>query len=674
MSHRFATIALWSLIGSVLAEPAGAQATSAAPAASPASPATPAATGAAAAPAAAAAERLPASDFGQLPLVEVAALSPDGTHWAGLFGINGVENIAMLSLFDKAERTVRTSLPDGTQAEWLRWVNDDNLLVGVHMLNTLQGQDFYVTRCFAVNRTSGKMTPILWDLGGQNASDVIWWPQDEGNEVLISAQNSVYEEEDFWPAVHQVNVTNGHERIVVPPHSGINAWGADMAGSVRVGIGYDDSRQTSRLVYRAAGTHDSFRTVDRADARKREGLQVPFMYLPGGDHALVIHDDDRGMSAVYEVDLATQAEVRAVYAAPAGEVDGVEVSADSTTLLGAHDTSLTGGFHWFDVSLGAMQGVFDNAVPGARAEILSLSRDHMAMLVRIASADMPGAIYYYNRGKSLFRRLVSVNEKIGPTRHLAPVKVVSYKARDGLEIEAILTLPVGRDARKLPFIVMPHGGPWAQDTLEYDYWVQFLANRGYAVLQPNYRGSTGYGTAFLRKGEGQLGLAMQDDLTDGLHWAVEQGIADAKRVCIVGGSYGGYAAMWGIAKDPDQYRCAISIAGVSSLRREVNDFANDMYGNKFTDDWKRMAPDFDAVSPIKAVDRIKAPLLLIHGKKDITVAYAQSSKMYDRMKSAGKTVQLVLLPQADHHYQRQDDRVALLTAMDEFLAKYNPAD
>ena len=666
MSHRFASIGLWLLLGSGLAEPAGAQATSASSAPPASTPAAPAAT--------AAAERLPASDFGQLPFVEVAALSPDGTRWAGLFGVNGVQNIAMLSLFDKAEHPVRMSLPDGTQADWLHWVNDDNILVGVHMLNTLQGQDFYVTRCFAVNRASGKMTPILWDQGGQNASDVIWWPQDEGNEVLISAQNSVYVEEDYWPAVHLVNVTTGHEHTVVPPHSGINAWGADIAGSVRVGIGYDDSRETSRLVYRAAGTRDSFRTIDRADARKREDLQVPFMYLPGGDHALVIHDDDRGMSAVYEVDLATQAEVRAVYAASAGEVDGVEVSADSTTLLGAHDTSLHGGSHWFDVSLGAMQGVFDNAVPGAHAEILSLSRDHMAMLVRIAAADMPGAIYYYNRGKSMFRRLVAINEKIGPTRHLAPVKVITYKARDGLEIEAILTLPAGREAHKLPFIIMPHGGPWAQDTLEYDYWAQFLANRGYAVLQPNYRGSTGYGTAFSRKGEGQLGLAMQDDLTDGLRWAVDQGIADASRVCIVGGSYGGYAAMWGIAKDPDQYRCAISIAGVSSLRREVNDFANDMYGNKFTDDWKRMAPDFDAVSPIKAVDRIKTPLLLIHGKKDITVASDQSSKMYSRMKSAGKTVQFVLLPQADHHYQRQEDRIALLTAMEEFLAKYNPAD
>jgi dipeptidyl aminopeptidase/acylaminoacyl peptidase len=620
------------------------------------------------------AERLPIADFAQLPFVEHAELSPDGTHWAGLLGMHGVQNIVMLSVFDRTEKVVGTAMPDGMQARWLRWVNADNLLIGVDMLQLVESADWYFSRALALNRVSGKLTMLLSELGGQNASDVLWWPRDDGNEVLIAGQNSVYEGEQWWPAVHRVDVTNGHEHVVVQPHGGIADWGADSEGTVRVGVGYDDSRQTSRLVYRPAGSHASFRTVDRADIRKREGLAVPFMFVPGGDHALVIHDDERGMSAIYEVDLATQSEVRAVYAAPAGEVDGVVVSADGATLLGAHDSSLQGGMHWFDTKLGALQVAFDKAVPGAHAVIESMSRDRTAMLVRIGAADMPGSIYYYKPSEGLLHRLAAINERLGPTRHLAPVQVVSYKARDGLVIEGVLTLPVGRDPHKLPFIVMPHGGPWAQDGLEYDYWVQFLANRGYAVLQPNFRGSTGYGTDYLRKGEGQLGLAMQDDISDAVRWAVSQGLADAGRVCIIGASYGGYAAMWGVARDPDQYRCAISIAGVSSLSREVNDFANDMYGRKFRDDWRRMTPDFDAVSPIKAIGRIKTPLLLIHGKKDITVAHAQSAKMYDRMRSAGKTVEFVSLPLADHYYTRQDDRIALLTAMENFLARYNPAD
>jgi dipeptidyl aminopeptidase/acylaminoacyl peptidase len=672
MRHHSASIVARFLLGACAAAQADTPATPAQPPPAQQSPA-PKAT-VADTTAASPAERLPVADFGRLPFVEHAELAPDGKHWAGLLAIDGTQIIAMLSVFDKTERIVRTALPDGMQVRWLRWVNSDNLLVAVDMLQAVEREDWYISRVVALNRVSGKMTVLLSDLAGQNASDVLWWPNDDSNEVLIAGQNSVFEGEDWWPAVYRVDVTKGFGRSVVSPHPGIAGWGADSDGSVRVGVGYDDSRQTLRLVYRPAGSHASFRTVDRADARKREGLQVPFMFLPGGDHALVIHDDERGMSGIYEVDLATQSEVRTVYTAPAGEVEGAVVSADGATLLGAYDSSLHGGMHWFDADMAALQAALDKAVPGARVAIESMTRDRTAMLVRLGAADMPGALYYFNVNEGRLRRLAVINERFGPTRRLAPVKVVSYKARDGLEIEGVLTLPVGRDPRKLPFIVMPHGGPWAQDRLEYDYWVQFLANRGYGVLQPNFRGSTGYGAEFLKKGEGQLGLAMQDDVTDAVRWAVGQGLADASRVCIVGASYGGYAAMWGIVRDPDQYRCAISIAGVSSLSREVNDFANDMYERKYRDDWKRMAPDFDAVSPLKAVERIKTPLLLIHGKKDITVAHVQSVKMYDRMRSAGKTVEFVSLPLADHYYTRQDDRIALLTAMDNFLAKYNPAD
>ncbi len=295
------------------------------------------------------------------------------------------------------------------------------------------------------------------------------------------------------------------------------------------------------------------------------------------------------------------------------------------------------------------------------------------MLVRIDGADQPGALYYYNREIGTLQRIALINEKIGNGK-LSPVKFIQYKARDGLEIEAVLTLPARSSGKNLPFIVMPHGGPWAQDSLTYYYWAQFLANRGYAVLQPNFRGSTGYGREFLKKGEGQLGYAMQDDVTDGVKWAVAQGIADQKRTCIVGASYGGYTAMWGIAKDPGLYRCAISIAGVASLRREVNDFGNAFHAGLFRDQWKKMTPDFAAVSPLNSVAKITAPLLLIHGKKDVTVQHVHSAKMYAAMQNAGKQVEFVSVPLADHYFTRQADRLTLLAAMEAFLIKYNPAD
>ncbi|MBX9642634.1 MAG: prolyl oligopeptidase family serine peptidase, partial [Novosphingobium sp.] len=319
------------------------------------------------------------------------------------------------------------------------------------------------------------------------------------------------------------------------------------------------------------------------------------------------------------------------------------------------------------------QKAIGQSVPDKRAHIVSMSADRSRMLIVIDRADSPGALYFFDINGSKMQRVAIFNEKLG-SKPLNPVKLVRYKARDGLEIEAVLTLPKDRAAKNLPIVMLPHGGPWAQDTLDYDYWAQFIASRGYVVLQPNFRGSTGYGTEFMRKGEGQMGLAMQDDITDGLNWAVKEGLADPKRACIVGASYGGYAAMWGIAKEPDLYRCAVSIAGVSNLRREVNDFGDALLGGKYKDDWKRMSPDFAAISPINAIPRIKAPLLLIHGKKDITVDYVQSESMYGKMRAAGKQVELVPLPLADHHFRREADRVLLLSSIEVFLAKHNPAD
>jgi dipeptidyl aminopeptidase/acylaminoacyl peptidase len=450
-------------------------------------------------------------------------------------------------------------------------------------------------------------------------------------------------------------------------------WFADAAGNVRAGASYNDEARRFSLIYRGEG-EDSFRTVDRADLRKQESLTSPFLFKPGSHHALAMRDNDKGRTAIYEIDLITQQELRTVYAPPEGsEVDRVYISADGQTLLGASYAGDSTGTTWFDPQLQEIQAALEKSVPDRQVRIVSLSDDRSRMLVLIDRADSPGALYFFDVNGGKLQRIAFINEGLGG-RRLNPVKMIRYTARDGLGIEAVLTLPKGREARNLPVVMMPHGGPWAQDTLSYDYWAQFLASRGYVVIQPNFRGSTGYGTDFMRKGEGQMGLAMQDDITDALAWAVKEGIADPKRACIVGASYGGYAAMWGIAKDPELYRCAVSIAGVANLRREVNDFGNSLLGGVYRDQWKRMTPDFAAVSPINAIAKIKAPLLLIHGKKDITVDHGQSSSMFGKMRDAGKSVELVSLPEADHNFLREPDRVTLLTSLEAFLLKHNPPD
>lgn len=610
--------------------------------------------------------------FASLPFVERAYISPDGTHMAGIFASGGEQKIAIMPLMNRSLKTTVIGVPDGMDPGAIRWVNNDNIIVSVTAQKPVEGERWYLSRLLGINRVNGALTKLLWELNGQNAADVLWVPKDGSNEILVAAQGSIYSNDtDFWPTVYRVDVTNGKKRREQPGRVNMLDWGADHLGQVRIGLGYNDQTLTSKLLYRVSGK-GAFQELDKANYKRGQVLTVPFMFLPGGDRALVMRDNDEGRTVIVEVDLATLEPVKTIFTPERGEVEGVFMSNDGA-LLGAYTSDASKPVVWIDPVLAALQANFDKSVPNSRVSIESLNADRTKMLVRIDSAETPGSIFYFDTKIGVLQKLAAINEKLGP-RKLAPVKLVRYKARDGLEIEGVLTTPKGSEGKNLPLIVMPHGGPWGQDTLTYDYWSQFLASRGYLVLQPNFRGSTGYGTEFLNKGKGQMGLAMQDDITDGVKWAVEQGIADPKRVCIVGASYGGYAAMWGTAKDPDLYRCAISISGVSSLRREVNDFGNTLRGNLYKSQWQEMTPDFNAVSPINAVDRIKTPLLLIHGKKDTTVDHVQSTKMHDAMTKKGKVVELVSLPLADHYFARQADRVTLLAAMEVFLVKHNPPD
>jgi dipeptidyl aminopeptidase/acylaminoacyl peptidase len=237
----------------------------------------------------------------------------------------------------------------------------------------------------------------------------------------------------------------------------------------------------------------------------------------------------------------------------------------------------------------------------------------------------------------------------------------------------VLTVPAGRDARGLPLILMPHGGPYARDDEEWDWWAQFLADRGYAVLQPNYRGSSGFGTAFADKGEGEWGLKMQDDLDDAVDWAVKSGLADPARVCIVGASYGGYAALRAASRGGSLYKCAVSYAGVSDLGAILR-YDRRFFNSGASRDWlRRQAPDLRAVSPINHAESFSIPVLIMHGKKDRTVPVAQSREMAEKLEHAGKAFTYIEQPEADHHFTREADRLQFLKELEAFLAKHVPA-
>ncbi|MDF8332676.1 alpha/beta hydrolase family protein [Novosphingobium cyanobacteriorum] len=260
---------------------------------------------------------------------------------------------------------------------------------------------------------------------------------------------------------------------------------------------------------------------------------------------------------------------------------------------------------------------------------------------------------------------------------VGPMKMVHYKAGDGLDIPAVLTLPPGREAKGLPVVVLPHGGPHARDYPAFDWWAQAFASRGYAVLQPNFRGSSGYGDDFRRAGHGEWGRKMQTDLSDGLAYLAQQGIVDARRACIVGASYGGYAALAGVTLQQGLYRCAVAVSGVSDVAKmsvEDSDAGSDPLIRRALKEELGAFKDLRAVSPINFADKADAPILLIHGKDDTVVKYEQSKDMAAALQQAGKAVELVTLAREDHWLSRSETRLAMIQAVVAFVEKWNPAD
>jgi dipeptidyl aminopeptidase/acylaminoacyl peptidase len=264
------------------------------------------------------------------------------------------------------------------------------------------------------------------------------------------------------------------------------------------------------------------------------------------------------------------------------------------------------------------------------------------------------------------------------------VKEITYKAADGLNIPAILTLPPGQSAQKLPLVVLPHGGPEAVDRPGFDWTAQAFASRGYAVLQPNYRGSYGYGAEFRDAGFGQYGRKMQTDVSDGVGFLSAQGIVDPKRVCIVGASYGGYVALAGVTLQHGFYRCAASYGGVSdpqallirNRKREGQEYrdSSTRYWEKYLGIDSPMSPALDSISPLKHAAQADAPILLVHGVNDTLVPIVQSEDMEYALKKAGKPVGLVRLEGEDHSLSTSATRLQMLTVMVAFVEKYNPPD
>ncbi|OZI22691.1 S9 family peptidase [Bordetella genomosp. 7] len=468
--------------------------------------------------------------------------------------------------------------------------------------------------------------------------------------------------------VYRVDVQTGAAVLVAQNPGNVVGWQTDHAGRVRAALASDGLDTT--LLYRDDEA-EPLRPLITTDYRTSV-TPLFFTFDDRGFYALSNRGRDK--LALVIIDPARPDQEELVYATDEVDLDAAMYSRKRRVLtLAAYQTDKPRR-HYFDDQTQSLYRQLESLLPGYDVALQGWNRDEDTYIVAAYNDRTPGSRYLFRAGTDALHRLAEINPAI-PEADMSPVRPVRYTSRDGLEIHGYLTLPAGRPARGLPCIVNPHGGPWARDGWGYNPEVQFLANRGFCVLQINFRGSTGYGRRFWEAGFGQWGLAMQDDITDGVHWLIGQGIADPARIGIYGGSYGGYAALAGVAFTPEVYAAAVDYVGVSNLFTFMNTIPPywkpllakmyDMVGHPERDR-ERLA----ATSPALHVERIRAPLLIAQGAQDPRVNKAESDQVVQALRSRGVEVQYLVKDNEGHGFHNDENKFEFYAAMEAFFVEH----
>ena len=623
----------------------------------------------------------PVEAFATLPTISDPVLSPDGKYLAMIQDYKGRPAATIRQLDSLAAPPVVIPYTDGFIVG-VDWANDHRLLITINLNARVLGDD--VNPWF---RT------VAIDPDGQNPV-VLFKNQTEARDINYSASivadlalndpDHIYMPlfspgmylMEVWEPPHsrlfRVDVNSGNAVPVVGGTKDTVSWVMDGSGNVAARVDQTKSPLTDHvLVY----TPDKdWREIASVDASQGKGFRI--LGLSSDGKSLVMHTapSDGGPSGYALMSLA-DGKITGFTSDPLFDLSGVLRDPWSGRVIGtsviAHDEQDT----YFDAKYQEMQGALNDTFQGLSAHALHWDLAFDRIIVSVDGPVTPPTYYLFTPNTHRFQTLGHTYSQL-KAPDLGQIRVYDYKARDGLNIPAYLTLPPNKEAKNLPVVILPHGGPQARDDMSFDWESQFLANRGYAVLRPNFRGSSGYGRKFEAAGYGQWGLKMQDDVTDGVKKLIADGIADPKRICIVGGSYGGYAALAAAAFTPDLYACAAAWAPVTDLRQMLLTDKHDAGGEDswlisaeqiYIGDRSKDADKLDAASPAENAAKITAPVLLMHGEADATVRIDQSEAMEQALHRAGKKVTFIRIPKETHHMQAQDTRVRWLSELEKFL-------
>jgi dienelactone hydrolase len=624
-----------------------------------------------------------AARFGAREDVEDISLSPDGTKVAVIMPQKGQGNA--LYVFpvspDATPSRILAATGDPEQLSNCSWASNDRLLCNVVIIRPDVTGPSVMSRLVAVDAAGGNVK-VVSKREGANAlgrahfggAVIDLLPEADGTVLVgrtyvpeerigsnISSRREGY-------GVDRVDTRTLASRMVESPKRGAVEYIGDGSGNIRImGMsslseeGYSSS--VTKYLYRPAGS-DKWEPLGTYDVLSGEGFN-PYAVDPKLNVAYGFRKKN-GLQALYKVKLDGSLEEQPVFARPDVDVDGLVRIGRSRRVVGASYATDKRHSEYFDPEINKLRSSLGKALPGQPlVQFVDASADEKKLLIRAVSDTDPGRYYLLDRTTRQMGELMSSRPQLADVK-LAAVKPITYKAADGTVVPGYLTLPPGSTGKNIPAIVMPHGGPGARDEWGFDWLAQFFANRGYAVLQPNFRGSTGYGDAWFQKNGFQSWQTAIGDVTDGGRWLVSEGIADPKKLAIVGWSYGGYAALQSAVVAPDLFKAVVAIAPVTDLAQLKTDAMR--YSNgRIQRDFIGSGPHIREGSPAKRAAEIKAPVIQFHGTLDINVPVVQARMMEDRLKDAGKKSELVIYEGLEHQLNDSAARADMLRKSDQFI-------
>jgi len=581
-------------------------------------------------------------------------LSPDGTFISYMAPFENRMNIHVRK-FDDDSVTRVTNVTDRDLSGYF-WANNDRL---VYVRDTGGDENFHL---FAVNK-DGTNEKDLTPFDGVRAQ-IIDDLEDNEEEMIIGLNKRI--PQVFDP--YRINIKTGEMKILYENPGNITGWGTDHDGKIR--LAYVTNGVDNTIMYRE-NENMPFEEVITTDFK--ETLAPQFFDFDNGDIIYAVSNLGRDKMAVVKYNLKEKKELEEVFMHSDVDVDGISYSNKRKIPTVISYTTAKTNRKFLDKETETIFSKLKKELgPDNEYYLTSSNKNEDKFLVYVGNDKTRGTYYYYDKNSNKIDFLADVSPWI-KSEQMAEMKPITYTSRDGIEISGYLTLPIGREAKNLPVVINPHGGPWARDNWGYNPEVQLLANRGYAVLQMNFRGSTGYGKKFWQSSFKKWGQEMQNDITDGVKWLIDEGIANPKRIAIYGGSYGGYATLAGITNTPELYAAAVDYVGVSNLFtfmetipaywEPYKKMLYEMVGDPNTIDSVMMR----ANSPVYNVDKIKSALFIAQGANDPRVKQSESDQMVEALKKNGVNVQYMLKENEGHGFRNEENRFDFYRAMSKFL-------